>query len=89
MVWNEALEIALGAVWAALWISLPPVLGAAAAGICAGFIQRLVGMADGHFCTFFRFLGGVLGFLWFGAWMLAFMTRYWLDLWNAVPELAR
>lgn len=75
------------AVVMAMYVALPPVAAAAAAGYAMGWLQGAVGSGDPAVGTAPRLLAAGIAVLIFGTWMLSMVGGYWHELWRSIPEL--
>jgi flagellar biosynthetic protein FliQ len=84
---GELVALVQQAVVMAMYLAVPPLLAAAAAGWAIGWLQGSIGSADAAVGTAPRLLAAGLAALVFGAWMLSLIGGYWFELWRSIPEL--
>ena len=84
----EALELAQRALLLTLYTALPPLVATFVAALGAGYIQSRTS-GDTTISTVPRILAAGAALLIFGAWMVTLLGDFWIELWQALPEIIR
>ena len=84
----EALELAQRALLLTLYTALPPLSAAFLAALGAGYIQSRTS-SDATVSAVPKILAAGAAFLIFGAWMAAMMSGFWIELWQALPQIVK
>lgn len=84
----EALELVQRVLLLTLYTALPPLAAAFLAAVGVGYIQSRTS-SDATISAVPKLLAAGAALLIFGAWMAAIVSDFWLELWQALPEIIR
>ncbi len=83
-----ALELVQRMLLLTLYTALPPLAAAFVAALAAGYIQTRTG-GDATISTVPKLLAAGGALLIFGAWMAQLTSDFWIELWQALPQIIR
>ena len=84
----EVLELAQRVLLLTFYTALPPLGAAFLAALVVSLIQARLG-GDPTISVVPRIIAAGAALLLFGAWMVAIMSEFWLELWRSLPEMIR
>ncbi len=73
----------------ALYVALPMLAAAVAAGLAVAAVQAALRQTDATVSTVPRLLAAGGALLIFGGWMVAVLGGFWTELWTNLPEMMR
>jgi flagellar biosynthesis protein FliQ len=73
----------------ALYVALPMLAAAVAAGLAVAAVQAALRQTDATVSTVPRLLAAGGALLIFGGWMVAVLGGFWVELWTNLPEMMR
>jgi flagellar biosynthetic protein FliQ len=73
----------------ALYVALPLLGAAIAAGLAVSGIQSALKQSDPTLSVVPRMLAAGGALLIFGGWMVAVLGGFWIELWRSLPEMMR
>lgn len=85
---GEALELAQRVLLLTLYTALPPLVAAFVAALGAGYIQSRTS-GDTTISAVPKILAAGAALLIFGTWMAALMSGFWIELWQALPQIIK
>ena len=83
---GEALELAQRVLLLTLHTALPPLVAAFLAALGAGYIQSRTS-GDITISTVPKIVAAGAALLIFGGWMVALLSDFWIELWQALPQI--
>ena len=84
----EAIELAQRVLLLTLYTALPPLAAAFLAALGMGYIQARIS-SDTTISAVPKILAAGAALLIFGAWMATLMSDFWIELWQALPQIIR